>query len=272
MRKILSIGASLAMMFSASAALAHELWLDTYSYQIAPSDNIVSDIKVGQDFSGGVQSYLPNNFARFDTALGEKLAPIEGRLGDRPAANIPPLGDGLNVLLYQSMPLDVFYSEWDKFVSFAEHKDFTWALERHVARGLPKDERFREVYTRYAKSLVAVGGGKGEDHAYGLETEFVALENPYIDDMSDGFDVRVLYKNEARENAQIEVFERSPIEGADVAVFTIKTDQNGAATIPVKPGHTYQIDAVVLREPDPVIFEDAAWETLWANMTFAIPE
>ncbi|MEM8540123.1 MAG: DUF4198 domain-containing protein [Pseudomonadota bacterium] len=254
-----------------SSALAHELWLDPLKYQAKKGEKIVADIVVGQNFVGSRQPYIPDNFVRFDIALGDEMMPVAGRLGDRPAANIDALGDGLNVLIYQTTALDVFYIEWEKFLRFVEHKDFKGAAEQHVERGIPTDERFREVYARFAKSLIAVGDGVGQDRAFGLETEIVALENPYTDNMQDGLDIQVLYKDQPRVDAQVEVFERSPIEGVEVNVFTTRTNDQGIATIDVKSGHTYQLDAVVLREPDAVLFDNAAWETLWANLTLAIP-
>ena len=54
----------------------------------------------------------------------------------------------------------------------------------------------------------------------------------------------------------------------------MQTDDNGVATFPVRPGYSYMVDAVVLREPSDRLAEQfgAVWETLWANLTFAVPE
>jgi len=48
----------------------------------------------------------------------------------------------------------------------------------------------------------------------------------------------------------------------------------GVALVPVLAGHAYMLDAVVLREPSAVLAEQtgAVWETLWANLTFAVPK
>jgi len=68
------------------------------------------------------------------------------------------------------------------------------------------------------------------------------------------------------------VFEKAP-DGA-VAVSTITTDGDGRALIAVRPGHRYMLDSVVLREPSAEVAEatGAVWESLWANLTFAVPE
>ena len=118
---------------------------------------------------------------------------------------------------------------------------------------------------------MAVGDGRGEDRAFGLETELVALENPYTGDMSDGIDVVLLYQGAPRSGAQIEVFDKAADE--TVQVTTVRTDSEGKATVPVLPAHRYMLDAVALREPSAELAEEtrAVWESLWANLTFAIP-
>ena len=80
--------------------------------------------------------------------------------------------------------------------------------------------------------------------------------------------MQLFYRDAPRENAQIEVFAKAP--DGSVEVFTVRTDDDGKATVPVSTGHRYMLDAVVLRVPET---EDAdiVWESLWANLTFQIP-
>jgi len=179
--------------------------------------------------------------------------------------------EGLHIVAYQSTVATITYNTWEKFQKFVDHKDFGDVRTTHDARGLP-EEGFKEAYTRYSKSLIGVGPAAGADTRMGLETEIVALSNPYVDDLSDGMRVQVFYGQEPRANVQVEVFEK-PAEDTAVNVFTLMTDANGVATIPVKPSMTYQLDAVVLREPSAALAAErsVAWETLWANLTFRTP-
>jgi hypothetical protein len=182
-----------------------------------------------------------------------------------------PLGEGLHVALYESAGGTVRYEDFEKFKKFAAHKDFRDALTRHAARQLPETQFF-EYYSRHAKSLIAVGSGDGQDRAFGLETEIVALKNPYTDDIALGLPVRVLYRGAPRADAQVELFDK---DGAGQVVITlIRTDSNGVAVLPVTKGHSYLADAVVLREPEAgsdAAAGGAVWETLWAALTFAVP-
>ena len=102
-----------------------------------------------------------------------------------------------------------------------------------------------------------------------MVTEFVALENPYTGDMTDGFDVLALYEGAPLQDVQVEVF-RKAADGT-VVITTERTDDAGRATIPVMPGHRYMLDTVILRPLEVVDEGDASWETLWANLTFEVP-
>ena len=231
---------------------------------------IVAATRVGQEFKGASYSYNPGTFRQFEIAQGAERVPVEGRLGDRPAVNQAAPGDGLAVVLHVTVDSALTYDDLEKFRTFVTHKDAAWVLEAHAARGLP-ETGFSEAYSRYAKALVAVGTGAGEDQAFGLLTEIVGLANPYTDDVSGGVPVALTYDGAPRANAQIEVFEKGADES--VEIFTVRTDADGHALVPVKPGHRYMLDAVVLREPSAALSNDlgVVWESLWANLTFAVP-
>lgn len=258
------------LFLAAVPAHAHELWIDPTEYQPALGQPIVAEIFNGQNFAGNHLVYLPRFFDRFEIIAANAQALVKSRLGNRPALNQPSLGDGLHIIVFQSRPDTLNYATFEKFEAFALHKDFADIKTRHTARGLAT-ERFDEVYTRFSKSLVGVGGAQGADRRVGLETELVALENPYTDNSADGVDVQLFYQDAIRANAQIELFEKAP--DGTVHVTLHRTDAQGRATLPVKPGHTYMADAVVLRAPHARHAKrNAVWETLWANLTFQIPE
>lgn len=248
---------------------SHEFWIDSVSYSVASGDPIVADLRVGQGYKGPSYSYNETNFRLFEIAQGAARVPVEGRLGDRPALHQAAPGDGLAVVLHVTRDFTLTYDDAETFRDFVTHKDAAWALARHAERGLP-EAGFSEAYSRYAKALVAVGDGTGEDREFGLLTEITALANPYTDDLSGGLPVLVTYEGVPRADAQVEVFETA---GDGVEVFTARTDAEGRAVIPVRPGHRYMLDAVVLRVPAEglALESGVVWESLWANLTFEVP-
>ncbi len=253
----------------APVAKAHEFWIDPLEHVVSKGAQIEANIRVGEAYEGTAYAYIPQNFRRFDYAFQGDIGAVDGTVGDRPALAMDAPGEGLVVAIHATQDQHITWSTWEKFVSFLEHKDLTWGLAEHDARGLSR-ERVRERYSRYAKSLIAVGDGAGEDVVSGMVTEIVALENPYTGDMSDGLDILALYNGEPLRDVQIEVFQKSADE--TVIITLERTDDAGRATIPVQPGHRYMLDTVVLRPLDVVEQTDPSWETLWANLTFEVPE
>ncbi len=259
-------------MLAARPVVGHEFWIDPTDYTVAPGAPLVADLRNGEAFEGMALARIDNRFTRFEIVFDGQARAAEGRMGDRPALQITvPERPGLLVILHETTPSTLTYRDWEKFLKFAKHKNFTKAAAAHDAAGWPR-EGFRESYTRHAKALIAVGDGAGEDRAFGLATEFVALSNPYAADPDGRMRVRLLYDGAPRADAQVEVFDRAP-DGA-VSVRLTRTDAAGEAVIDITPGHDYLLDAVVLRPAADAGTSDHApvWETLWAALSFAVPE
>ena len=259
---------SLLMCAHPNLGRAHEFWISPDQYQVPMGGTIEARLRNGENLEGVELAFFERRAARHSVTVNGQEQAIVARSGDRPAITLTDLPDGLAVIAHETTASRLTYRDWQKFVTFAEHKDFPTALDQHVSRGLSQ-ELFRENYTRHAKALVAVGSGTGADLALGLETEFVALSNPYDDAFDQSFSVRLLYKDAPRAGAQVEIFERA--HDGTVSVRFTRTDDTGTATISTQPGHEYLLDAVILRIPE-YSGTDIAWETLWAAMTFAVPE
>ena len=263
---------ALVLALLAGPATAHEFWIEPLAYQVDADGRLEADLVNGQEFSGTKIPFLPRGFTNFLMYSDAKTAAqVTGRAGDFPALQQDPIVEGLNVVAYQARTSSISYETWDKFQAFVDHKDFGDVLSQHRARELP-EEGFKEAYSRYSKTLIGVGNSEGSDTRAGLTTEFVALNNPYTDDLSDGMQVQLFYLNEPRADAQVEVFEKSADLSVEISLY--RTDENGIATFPVKPGYSYMVDHVVLREPSERMANTmgAVWETLWANLTFAVPQ
>lgn len=246
---------------------AHEFWLDPAQYQVETNAPIVADFRNGELFDGVALGFFDRSSRRLQIALGEEVREILPRNGDRPAINVQPIGNGLNILLHETASARITYEEWEKFAAFAEHKDFPDIERRHTERGLPKED-FTESYTRHVKALMAVGDGAGSDRQYGLATEFVARTNPYAPDYDQQMTVQLYYQDAPRADAQVEIYEKAG--DGSVTVTLTRTDAEGLARFETRAGRTYLVDAVVLREPKNQSAK-AVWHSLWAALTFAVP-
>lgn len=267
--RVLSALLSAVVVCATQPADAHEFWISPETYMVPAEGQLIANIRVGQGFSGAAYAFFPKRFERFDLVAGDDVIPVEGRLGDRPALKMQAPARGLITVVHQTGDSFLTYDDAETFTQFVTHKDFAWALDENRRRGIP-EQGFRERYSRYAKSLVGVGDARGADREVGLETEIVALANPYTDDVSEGLTVRVLYRSQPRADTQVEVFARDP-EGT-VTTTTYRTDAMGQAVISVEPGTEYLVDSVVMRPLTPEKESDPVWESLWASLTFRVPE
>ncbi len=262
----------LSLLWTSPALQAHEFWIEAEDFTLSASDSLRADLKVGQNLSGNTYAFLPERFERFDLIQGERRSPVNSAQGALPAVNETDLDDGLAILDYRSTPRSLRYNSAGKFERFLRSEGIAWVLERHQSRGLP-EKGFTEAYSRFAKALVKVGSGKGEDKALGLELELVLLTNPYVE-QDNALSVKLLAAGEPLAQSRITVFFK-PFESSAEVLEPMRytTDAQGIVTLarPEQPGMML-LNAVHMVVPDAktILKTGAVWESLWASTTFAI--
>ncbi len=256
----------LLVFLNATYVTGHEFWVEPQDYTINASEMLVADIRNGQNFKGSSFAYIRDRYVKFDMFVGQSQQMIAGELGQRPAISKQVDEDGLRILVVETISNDLSYSEWAKFQKFIDHKDFKLDKTEHLALGFP-EKGFKELYRRFAKSLVGVGTADGADIKVGLEIELVALLNPYSDDTTGGMPVKAFYQDKPLIDVQIELFDKAP--SGEVEVTLHRTDELGVANLPIESGHSYLVDTVQLRLAETDNEKGAVWETLWASLTYA---
>lgn len=250
-------------------AQAHEFWIEAKKYQVDTGAVLEAGIFNGQDFNGVELAWFEGRIAAAQWGAGKAKGTFENRTGERPALGLASAPEGLIRLIYQSTSSRLTYDDWNTFTRFARSKGHGWAVVRHMERGLAT-QSVREIYTRYCKALVSVGGGKGADAAAGMRHEIVALGNPY-GDVSGGLAVALFFERKVLAGGQIDVFEKAT--DGTVVKTQVKSDLDGRAVVPVRAGHRYLLDSVVLLEVEGTPENGgAAWESLWASLTFEVPK
>ncbi|WP_297775944.1 DUF4198 domain-containing protein [uncultured Roseovarius sp.] len=270
--KKLALSSIITFMFSTLAALGHEVWIEPVEWQVQSQSDIKANIYNGEHFEGLALIWNDQAVVRAEAWNDGRVSKISGRLGDRPALATSLHKDGLITLLYQSVHQTVDYESYESFASFVDEKGHGWVLERHHQRKL-SSASIKEAYARFAKSLIRSGSGYGEDALRGMELELVAMTNPYVTPLTKKMQVRLYYKHAVLPQNQVTVFERS--QDGSVSTTILQTDHNGEASFLVEQGATYLVDAVILREPARSLVIDsrgAVWESLWASLTFKLPE
>lgn len=264
--------AALPAALAAFNASAHEVWIEPLQWQVSPADTVQAQIRNGEYFEGFDLTWNDKQTMRAEAWIDGDMTGIEGRLGDRPALKLDAPDEGLLVLLHQSGYRTLVYDSFEKFTSFLTEKGYSSVLDRHAERRLPETQ-VKEAYIRFSKSLIAVGDGVGADALRGMELELVAETNPYTASPDAPMTVQLFYQGVPLAKNKVTVFERA--EDGSVTEIFLETDADGRTAFPLTPGNTYLVDSVVLREPSRDLVVEtrgAVWESLWASLTFQVPE
>lgn len=257
-------------VFSLCAVQAHEVWIAPTDWTPSVGEDITTDIKNGHDFVGVDLPWNADSAVRAELWTQDSVTQIDGRLGDRPAITTQAASDGLATIVYQSTYRNIVYATYEKFAGFVTGKGYASVLEDHAERRLP-EAPIKEAYVRFAKSLIAVDGMDGADEERGLELELVALANPYMPEVEE-LTVQLLYRSKPFVDNQVTVFERD-VDGT-VTTQVMRSDAQGQVQFPLRPGVTYLVDSVVVREPSRELVaasRGAVWESLWTSLTFQVP-
>ncbi len=264
-KQILTLG----IFLGTGMANAHEFWIQPEDYRLEPEQMLVADIRVGVDFLGDTQAYISSTINRFTLADANGMREVSGRLGDIPAVNVMPETGGLQVLSLFTTTSVLTWDAFQEFEDFANLHGMGWVLEAHAERGLP-DTGFKEGYTRFVKSLTAVGDGAGQDRFTGMFFELVAGLNPYTDDISAGMPITVLFKGEPLPDKQVDLFFRNP-EG-ELSRVSVISDAQGLAVMPNMGTGEYMINTVHMIQPFAADIErtGVVWHSLWGSITYAL--
>ncbi len=246
---------------------AHEFWIEPVRFEVAPGDLLEAHVRVGQNMKGDSLHYIPRLVEAFRLTAGGATRDVKSRIGDDPALSEGVRDSGLHLLSYVSTDSQLTYSDPEKFRHFLETEGIQWVSAAHERRGLPA-QGFSEDYQRFAKSLVKVGDGKGQDRPLGLEFELVLETNPYTD-LDAVIVAQLQWLGKPLADAQISVFRR---HRGKVSRTNFRTDAGGRVSIPRRdaPG-VYLLNAVHMIEPPPNA-EGAVWKSLWASTTFEVVE
>jgi uncharacterized GH25 family protein len=258
--------ALLGLLLCGQALRAHDFWIEPSTFRPAPGGRVAVRLRVGQGFQGDPVPREPQRIERFAAvgSIGEKgEAGVPGVPGSDPAGWLSPSSPGLLWIVYDSghdsVQLDA--AKFDRYLGEE-------GLERiRKLRGSSNTNAVKEIYSRCAKSLLAVGGGDGQgfDRVLGLELELVPEKNPYALKAGESLPVRLLYHGKPLDGALLIAIPK----GAPDAKVSARSDRNGRAALRLDRPGLWLIKAVHM-VPAPS-GSGADWESLWASVTFELP-
>ncbi len=244
---------------------AHEYYLLPDKFSVAVGEKFAVEHKNGVRFMGTTFPWISIWNIRSEAWQNGVGVKVFGKDGDRPALNLQSNKPGLISIVHESNVSKLTFQKWDKFKSYLAEEGLEWILTEHEAAGYPQ-EKVKEVYSRFAKTLINVGDADDVETPAGLKIELVALANPASLKRGESLPVKVLYEGKPLSGVAVKVFAGRDTEPAPL----IRTGKEGRADIPDSGPGPYLIGAVHMTKPQSKIdlAKDAHWESFWASLTF----
>jgi len=252
-----------ALLGLAAPAAAHEFWIEPANFRPPVGKPVDVRLMVGQEFHGDTMIYLPEAFERFVIITARGTQKVPGVAGDDPAARPTPTEPGLMLVAYQSTrySLDLDAPTFEKYL---EKEGLDGVRAVRAQRG-ERDKPVHEVYSRCAKSLLAVGGrdqGLDATRPIGLRLEIVPKSTIYGLKRGQALEIQLLYENKPLAGAQVMAFSKKTLKSHPVQ----RTDAEGRARFVLPHADVWMLTAVHMI-PAPAEAK-ADWESFWASLSF----
>jgi len=261
----------------APALRAHNFWIEPSTLTPVPGQRVAVRLRVGVELQGDPVPRDPSLIKRFVTvgpSGGE--APVPGVPNTEPAGFVAFQSPGLYTIVYDSSRFPV---ELDaaKFETYLKEEGLEAISAARVRQG-KSAAAAKEVFSRCAKALVAVGGGTGSkmgsntgsstdpgfDRVFGQRLELVAEKNPYTLAGGGELPVRLLYEGKPLAGALVMALQRGRPDR-----IAVRSDARGRAVLKLDRPGFWLIKAVRMIPASPDAGAD--WESFWASLTFTLP-
>jgi uncharacterized GH25 family protein len=255
-----------AILISAAAARAHDTWLLPAKFRVAAGGKLELALTSGMAYPASETAIDPVRIERSGVRLGGETAALAiGEKGkDALALGGTAASAGIATLFVELHPrtLDLTPEEVEEYL--AEIGAPPSVRERYMAAPAPR--RWRETYTKHAKSFVRVGEPNADRSwadPLGLAFELVPESDPTALKPGQEVTVRLLRAGRPAAGMAIGLVREGSPEGV-----LRTTDDAGHATFPLPQAGRWLLRATELR---PVDGKEIDWESDFTTLTFEVP-
>ncbi len=249
----------------AVAAWGHDTWLLPEHAAVAPGTEVTLDLTSGMAFPALDSAIKADRVGRALLRLGGKTAGIDTRkTGAKSLQLSTRLGaSGVATLAVSLRPKSIEL----KPEQVAEYLDEIGAPEpvRHAWAETKEPKRWREVYTKHAKTFVRVGepvADRSWAEPLGLVLEIVPEKDPTALKAGDELPVRLL-----RKGKPVPGFPLGLVHEGDAQGTLRTTDAAGRAVLHLDRAGRWLLRATDLR---PSSRKDASWESDFTTATLEV--
>jgi uncharacterized GH25 family protein len=254
-----------AALASCAPAFAHDFWIEPSSFRPPSGSELAVSLRVGEHFRGDPVPRAEPRIVKFVLSSAAGETPIGGLPATDPAGLVRVGSPGLALIGYRSSRTPITL-EPEKFEKYLGEEGLDHVLLARKTRG-EQGKPGAEVYSRCAKSLVAVGGtgDAGYDRVLGFTLEVVAESNPLKIRAGQTMRARVLHEGKPLAGSLVKAI---ALEDPD-NTLTARSGSDGRVSLQLARKGVWLVK-VVHMVPAPKE-TGADWESLWASLTFEIP-
>jgi len=250
------------VVLSAATASAHDTWLLPARFEVRPGATIELNLTSGMRFPDPESPVKADRLAASGIRLGGRTVPLEPRTPTKAALRLSATAPvpGVAALWVVSKPRTLSLGP-DEVKHYLEEIGAPPSVE---ARWL-NQQRWRESYSKLAKTYVAVGNASADrswQEPVGLRLEIVPLGDPTTLREGSEFAVRVL-----REGKPVPDFSLSALPPKYAKPVRARTDSDGrAAFLLDRPGPWLLRSTLIEESSAP----DTDWESLFATLSISV--
>ena len=263
-----------AGILSASAVFAHDFWLASSLWHVAPGATVVLTANIGDDiFPRSENGPGPNGVDSLrlvgpsTVTLTPRFRAIDKSLGADVTLPLEP-ATYMAVMVVKGRFLSM---EGGKFLEYLKEEGLD-RLAAEVNRRGEAQTKSRERYWRDAKMLIRAGDGPWEHvtRPAGLPAELVPDTDLTRARVGETIGVRLLAGGKPVPGAQVSFTAAAPGPIAS-RVSRARTDGDGRARLTVANRGPYLITSVyMVRREGETGAEAADWESYWCSLTFDV--
>jgi hypothetical protein len=252
-----------AIVLAAADVQAHDFWIEPSTFRPAPGAAVAVGLRVGQSFVGDPVPRLSDSIAQFFVRQGGSDQPIDGLEGLDPAGRLRADGRSTAVIGYRNTGSFIELPA-DRFEDYLRQEGLERIIALRAARR-ERDKPGREHFYRYAKAILA---GQATSDAATRPLGFAYEIVPEYDPTRGGtaFRGRVLHDGKPLAGALVVAMLHS-----DPSLRLMeRSDAQGMVSFALPRAGVWLIKSVHMVRA--WFFSDADWDSLWASLTFEVPE
>lgn len=257
-----------SLALSTGLILGHNLWVIASGKERLPGESLRLEINTSDLFPLSESAVAPERIESFTLMTADGEAPVTAFKAEG-ASLVAEIAAPHGGMLLAALTLHprLITLEAEKFLHYLQEEEAEAVIAAREQSG-QCDRPGREVYAKYAKTIVQTGqqGGDAFNRIAGQRLEIVPEKNPAALRVGDWLPVRVLFDGLPANALRVS----TGCDGLNNGVYLAhrRTDAEGRTAVEITaPGRWFVRTHFIQAHNDPATAE---WESFWSSLAFSV--